>query len=363
MALWTESVGKIFKLTSKSYGVRTVTYTQIKTVKASGDSGDFGVEVFCAEITARILPSKRAHSSGCKEGVIHLNEESILTPGSFGEECDAAEFEEISNAILAQTTTTLDRVMPHDPEGDKKIETPIDFPHVKLTDMEASLVRNSPFLIGNAYLLSANSRKAAIESVNQELLRASRNTRLADAVDPIYVAQKTAAIASLRQKLSGSSPKTNGQAHSNPPAEAPAPTAPQSAREPSAAPMHEPARAPAGQESSRNAPHGSRLFFTLIEKKNSIALALRGQASAASLSWVTYNPGKEGAVFRLGKEYGPLEFVQWAHVSGRAVSDQETARKNPSAFFNGPDASYSGPDQDGIHPVFVPDPTHPSRTA
>jgi len=190
VGLWKEAVGKVFKLISKSYGIRTVTYTQIKAVKEGTPLGEFDIEVLCAEFTARVLTSKRAHSSICKEGVIHQNQRSVLTPGSFGEECQLKEFEKVTGAILSHATTNLDWLMQSDPEEKMEIEVPIDLPHLKLTSMEASLVRNSPFLIKDLYFLTANSRQAAFESINHELLRASRNTRLADAVDPVYVAQK-----------------------------------------------------------------------------------------------------------------------------------------------------------------------------
>ena len=199
--LWKESVGKVFKLTDKSYGVRTVTYTLIKSVQDGATPDEFVIEVSCAEIIARVTNAKRGHSSICKEGIIHQNEETIITPSSFGEECGLHEFEKISESVLAHATMNLDLVMPANLSEESTVDVPVDLPHLKLTDMEACLVRNSPFLIKDIYLLSANSRRAALESINEDLIRASRNSRLTDVSDPIYVAKKNDAVISLRRKL------------------------------------------------------------------------------------------------------------------------------------------------------------------
>ena len=353
LILWTESVGKVFKLITKSYGIRNVTYTQIKAVKEAETPGQFDIEVSCAEFTARVLDGKRAHSSGCKEGVIHQDEESILTPSSFGEECQLEEFDTVSAAILVHATMNLDLVMQHDPGEKTAIEAPLDLPHLKVTEMEASLLRNSPFLLRDVYLLSANSLRAAFESINQELMRASRNSRLTDSSDPIYVTQKDDAVTSLRNKLTAALQEiTKGQTSAIRPAEACPRAAPIQKKEMPASLLHE----VIGNESVPEEPKpavstGRRLGLTLLEKKNNIALALQGKASAASLSWEIQNPSKQGAVFRIGKECGLLEFVRWAHVSGRTVSEQESAGKKISAYFKGPDASYHGPDQAGVYPL------------
>jgi hypothetical protein len=352
--LWKEAVGKVFKLVSKSYGLRTVTYTYVKAVKEGLPLGEFDIEVLCAELSARVLTSKRAHSSMCKEGSIHQNARSVLTPGSFGDECDLGEFDKIAGAILAHATTNLDWAIQSDPEDKLEIEVPIDLPHLKLTSMEASLVRNSPFLIKDLYFLTANSVQAAFESINQDLHRASRNTRLADAVDPVYVSQKNEAVISLRKKLSSAPQETNLQKNRPQSADACDPlslmqTAP-------AFQLRDSGPHSAGSSGPKKvaATGGGRTGLALVAM-DSIALALLGRAAAASLSWERQNPSQEGAVFRLGEECGLLKFVRWAHVSGRAVPEQEAAGKKIRGFFAGPDNSYSGPDRDGIYPLLKPE--------
>jgi hypothetical protein len=361
LILWKESVGKVFKLISKSYGNRNVTYTKIKSVKEADTPGQFDVEVACAEFTARVLNDKRAHSSGCKEGVIHQDEESILMPGNFGEECLQEEFDEISKAVMVHATMNLDLVMQRDPEDADEIEVPIDLPHLKVNEMEASLLRNSPFLTRNVYLLSINSLKAAFESINLELQRASRNTRLTDACDPVYVEQKNDAITALRDKLAGITPEI--LSHRSTAVAAPA--APRPPSTPLVAPVFQRKLAPILPE--REVSHGEpepsvpepkpaatavrRLTFTLLEKKSNIVLALRGKPSAATLLWEVQNPSKEGPVYRIGKDSGLLKFVGWAHVSGRTLSEDEAVGQDIRTFFEGPDSSYTGPDPMGVHPL------------
>ncbi|MDI1247421.1 MAG: hypothetical protein PSV13_00935, partial [Lacunisphaera sp.] len=152
-SLWSAAVGKVFKLTSKPYGARNVTYTQMKSVRDAGDAGDFEIEVLCVEIIARVLDGKRTHSNICKEGVLHQTADSVLRPESFGLECPLAEFEKVTGAILAYTNTYLEWVMQDAPEEQTEIGIPVDLPHLRLTDMEASLVRNSPFLAKDVYFL------------------------------------------------------------------------------------------------------------------------------------------------------------------------------------------------------------------
>ena len=364
LLLWREAVGKVFKLTCKSYGVRTVTYTKVNAVKESEHPEIFDIEVSCAEISARVHNSKRAHSSVCKEGTIQQDEDSILLPSNFGEECRPQEFEKISDAILTHATANLDRVTQPDSEEKNEAEVPIDLPHLRLTDMEASLVQNSPFLLRNVYLLSTNSRKAAFESINEELRRASRNSRLTDALDPVYVAQKNDAITSLRNKLNRATPEISGPTLPPPSVAERNPVAQIEKRE-TPAPL---SSGTGGEGSGARAPQASapvtrRLGFTLIEKKNNLVFALHGKPSAANLSWARHNPSKEGAVFRIGKECGLLEFVQWAHVSGRAASAQEAAGKNVHAYFCGPDESYTGPDHEGIYPSLRFESPPPNRAA
>jgi len=67
--------------------------------------------------------------------------------------------------------------------------------------------------------------------------------------------------------------------------------------------------------------------------------------------WDTQDPRNTGAAFRTPNDSGPLEFVRWAHVSGRTVSSAETEGYHLRDFFRGPDGAYAGPDQDGIFPV------------
>src|ERR1700749_3279356 len=68
--LWQLALGRVFKLAGRSYGVRNVTYTQVKAVKDTGRDGGYEIEVLCVEITSRVLSGKRVHSNICKEGVL-----------------------------------------------------------------------------------------------------------------------------------------------------------------------------------------------------------------------------------------------------------------------------------------------------
>src|SRR6187549_3670780 len=144
--LWEAAVGQVFKLAFRSHGSRNVTYTQVKGVRDAkpAGSGAFEIEVLCVEVTARTLTSKRTHSNICKEGVLRQDADTELVPESFGVECPLEEFEKITSGILAYTNSYLDWVM-QDPEEDGHV-TEIDLPHLSLTDMEASLLHNSPFL-------------------------------------------------------------------------------------------------------------------------------------------------------------------------------------------------------------------------
>jgi hypothetical protein len=307
-SLWQAATGKVYKLTSKPYGVRNVTYTQMKSVRDAGDAGDFEIEVQCVEIIARVLDGKRTHSNICKEGILHHAADSVLLPESFGLECPLAEFEKVTGAILAYTNTYLEWVMQDAPEEQTEIGIPVDLPHLKLTDMEASLVRNSPFLAKDVYFLTPNSIPAARASIQQEMQRAWRNMLLADAADPIYVEKKNEAAASLEAKLSGV--QHVGAARQD----------------------------PAG----------------LALQLDSLYLALLGLPSATSISWVTANPSEDSAVYHLGRACGPLDFVRWAHVSGRRVPPEATAGKELKKFFTGWNHHYTGPDADGIYPLLKP---------
>ena len=310
--LWQEAVGRVFKLAAKIYGMRTVTYTQVKAVKETGADGRFEIEVLCVEITARVLSGKRTHSNICKEGVLPQEAGSELRPDSFGEECSSAEFEKVTRAILAYTNSYLDWVIQAAPEEKTEIELPIDLPHLQLTDMEASLVRNSPFLVADRdlYFLTPGSIQAALASIQQEMQRASRNMLLADAPDPVYVTQKNEAVASLYAKLKQ-------------------------------------AQADAAVVRRNTVAAGLEL--------DSLALALLGKPSATTVSWAMANPSEEGAVFRVGLTCAPLDFVRWAHVSGRPPAEEALAtRREVRDYFRGFNDAYTGPDKEGIYPLLKP---------
>jgi hypothetical protein len=286
-----------------------VTYTQVKAVKQTGADGRFEIEVLCVEITSRVLSGKRTHSNICKEGIMPQEAGSELRPDSFGDECSREEFEKLTGAILAYTNTYLDWVMQAAPEEKTEIEVPIDLPHLKLTDMEASLVRNSPFLLQDIYFLTPNSIRAALASIQQELQRASRNMLLGDAADPQYVERKNEATASLHAKL-------------------------KAAQIAAAAVRKDTAQA--------------------MLELDSLSLALLGKASATTVVWVTANPSEEGPVANLGTVSTPLDFVRWAHSSGRLVPDDVAATRELRAYFRGYNDSYTGPDKDGVFPLMKP---------
>lgn len=307
--LWEAALGKVFKQAVKQYGVRTVTYTQVKAVRPAAQPDEFEIEVLCVEIIARVLSGKRTHSSICKEGVLHQLPGSELLPESFGAECAFAEFEKVAGAILAYTSTYLDWVAQDSPEETTEISVPIDLPHLRLTDMEASLVRNSPFLVKDVYILTPNSIRAALASIHEELGRASRNMHLSDAVDSLYVERKNDAVTSLHAKL-------------------------KEAQAAAAASRKDTARA--------------------ALELDSLTLALLGRPSATALRWLTANPSEEGAIYTLGLQAGPLDFVRWAHVSGRAVSPETTAGHVLRSYFRGFNDAYTGPDRDGIYPLLRP---------
>lgn len=306
---WQAAVGKVFKLASKPYGIRKVTYTQVNAVKDTDTDGNFAIEVQCVEIIARVLDGKRTHSNICKEGVMHQAADSDLLPDSYGEECPLPEFEKVTGAILAYTNTYLEWVMQEAPEEKTEIGIPVDLPHLVLTDMEASLVRNSPFLVKDRYIITPNSIRAAAASLQQEMSRASRSMLLVDAVDAIYVAQKNEAAETLRAKLS---------------------------------------------EAQRAAAAVRKDTALAALHLDSLSLAMLGKSSATTISWARANPSEEGAVFHLGMECGPLDFVRWAHVSGRMVSDEAAAGKELKAYFQGWNHGYTGPAADGIYPLLRP---------
>lgn len=306
---WQAAVGRVFKLARKTYGVRNVTYTQVKAVSAPGANGDFQIEVLCVEIIARVLDGKRTHSNICKEGVLSQTADSQLLPDSFGAECPLPELEKVTGAILAYTNSYLEWAMLEGSEEKSEIGTTLDLPHLTLTDMEASLLRNSPFLIKNSYILTPHSIRAAIASIRQEMSRASRSILLTDAVDPVYITRKNEAAETLRVKLQEA----------------------------------QLAAAAVRQDTALEALH-----------LDSLSLALLGKPSATTLSWVRANPNEEGAVFHLGTACAPLDFVRWAHVSGRMLPAEAATGKELKSFFNGWNQGYTGPDADGIYPLLRP---------
>ena len=307
--LWQQAVGKVFKIGAKIYGMRTVNYTQVKAVKETGDDGRFEIEVLCVEITSRVLSGKRTHSNICKEGIMPQEAGSELRPESFGDECSRAEFEKVTGAILAYTNTYLDWVIQSAPEEKTEIEVPIDLPHLKLTDMEASLVRNSPFLLQDVYFLTPNSIRAAMASIQQELQRASRAMLLGDAADPLYVERKNEATSSLHTKLKAA-------------------------------------------QIAAAAVRKDTAMATL--EFDSLSLALLGKPSATAVNWITANPSEEGPVASFGVESTPLDFVRWAQTSGRLVPDEIAASRDLRSYFRGYNDAYTGPDKDGIYPLMKP---------
>lgn len=309
--LWQDSVGKVFKIAAKIYGMSKVTYTQVKVVRETDIDGRFEIEVLCVEITARVLSGKRTHSNICKEGVLPQEAGTELRPECFGEECSLAEFEKVTGAMLAYTNSYLDWVMQAAPEERTEIEAPIDAPHLQLTDMEASLVRHSPFLVPDRklYFLTPGSIRVALTSIQQEMLRGSRNMLLVDAVDPVYVTRKNDAAATLHAKL---------------------------------------------KQAQLDAAAAWRSAASAGLQHDSMALALLGKPSATSLHWVAANPSEEGAVCRLGPHCVPLDFMRWAHVSGRQVPAESIGTREVRTYFGGFDGHYTGPDAEGIYPLLRP---------
>ncbi len=325
--LWDAAVGKVFKLASKNYGVRNVTYTHVKAVRDTATPGVFEIVVLCAEITARTLSAKRAHSNICKEGVLQQDSATELVPESFGTECPLTEFEKVTGAIVAYTNSYLDWVMQADPEAQTEIDVPIDMPHLRLTDMEASLLRNSPFLAQNLYFMTANSIAAGQASIEQELKRALRGMLLTDAVDATYVKQKNEAIASLQAKLKAAEEELETQ------------------------------RILASvetQQRDHKAMERRRPAFAALQL-DSLTLALLGKPAVTVVRWVVANPSEEGPVLFLnGGDCAPLEFVRWAHVSGTTVPEAAAAGRKLKNYFTGLNQTYTGPDREGVYPLLKP---------
>lgn len=333
--LWDAAVGKVFKVSSKQRGLRMVTYTQVKAVRDAepAGSGAFEIEVLCVEIAARALTSKRMHSNICKQGVLRQEADTDLLPESFGTECPATEFERISGAILAYTNSYLDWLMQANPEEKTEIDAAIDLPHLRLTDMEASFVRNSPFLVRDIYFLTPNSIAAAQASIQQELQRALRGMLLTDEVDATYVEQKNEALVSLQGKLKAAQEE-----------EAEAQRILATVTE-----QQEKQRAKlANLTSSRRQPGFAALQL------DSLTLALLGKPSATSVRWIAANPSEEGPIARVGSEFAPLDFVRWAHVSGATVPPAEGAARKLKDYFKGFNQAYTGPDAEGIYPLLKP---------
>lgn len=304
---WRAAEGRVYKLVTKPYGIRQVTYTQVRAVHEPVADGSFDVEVRCVEIVARVIAGKRTHSNISKEGRLHQRAGTGLPPESFGVECPAAEFDKVTEAILAYTNTYLEWVIQEAPEEQTGIGMPLDVPHLRLTAMEASLLRHSPFLAGDVYFLTPNAVEAGLLSVHSEMARAARNVHLADAVDPMYVMEKNAAAAALGARLE----QARGEA----------------------ATVQRPVRVGAGLQI------------------DSLCLALLGRPSTTLLHWVTANPSEEGVIASLGPNRDPLDFVRWAHVSGRMVAPEAAAGRDLRDFFRGWNHGYTGPDKDGIYPL------------
>ncbi len=309
-ALWRAATGRVFKLVTKTHGLRQVTYTRVKTVRAPGADGVFDIEVQCVDIISRVIEGKRTHSNISKEGVLSQSADDGLRPESFGAECPLAEFEKVTEAVLAYTNTYLEWVIHDSPEEGDEISIPVDVPHLRLNAMEASLVRHSPFLSGGVYFLTPNSIEAAMASIRMEMMRASRNVHLTDAVDPVYVEEKNAAAALLRTRL-------------------------HKARLEAAAAVR-----PVAVDAALQI--------------DSLCLALLGRPSSTTLSWINANPSEEGVVACLGINRSPLDFVRWAHVSGRLVSEEQADKLKLRDFFRGWNNSYTGPDKDGLYPLLRP---------
>jgi len=326
--LWDAAVGRVFKLANKNYGVRNVTYTHVKAVRDAepAGSGAFEIEVLCVEITARTISSKRTYSNICKEGVVQQDADTDMTPESFGAECPGHEFERVTRAITAYTNSYLDWVMQADPEEQTDISVPIDLPHMTLTDMEASLVRHSPFLVKNVYFLTANSIAAAQASIQQELTRALRGMLLTDALDADYVGQKNEAILTLQDKLKGATQEMEERR------------------------ILETVEA---QKREHQLVERRRPGFASLQI-DSLTLALLGRPSATSLRWMSANPSEEGPVFCLAGQCSPLELVRWAHVTGRPLAESAVAGRKLADFFRGFNQAYTGPDADGIYPLLKP---------
>ena len=325
--LWEAAVGQVFKLAFRSHGSRNVTYTQVKAVRDAepAGSGAFEIEVLCVEVTARTLTSKRSHSNICKAGVLRQDADTELVPESFGVECPLEEFEKITSGILAYTNSYLDSVM-QDPEDETGIPPAIDLPHLTLTDMEASLLLNSPFLSKNSYFLTANSIVAGLVAIEQELRRSQQDAQHGDAVDPIYVAQRNEAIASLQLQLKGATQEMEA--------------------------LRILATVETQQRDNQLLERRRPAFASL--QLDSVTLALLGKPSATSMRWMAANPSEEGPVFCLAGQFAPLDFVRWAHVSGRVMAEGATSGLKLTDFFKGWNQSYTGPNADGFYPLLKP---------
>ena len=93
--------------------------------------------------------------------------------------------------------------------------------------------------------------------------------------------------------------------------------------------------------------------------KNKIASALKSAKSDEVLIyWDSQDSNNPGAAYRTTtgeqdrRESGPLWLNDWAHVSGREVDESEVVGYNAGDYFGGNDGAYSGPDKDGIYPIF-----------
>lgn len=326
---WDAAVGKVFKLVDQNEGTRNVIYTQVKGVRdaAPPGSGAFNIEVLCVEVTARTVSSKWTQSNICKEGVLRQEADTDLLPESFGEECPLPEFEKLTGAILASTNSYLDWVMQSDTEQPAGIDAPIELAHVVLTEMEAGIVRASPYLgKTGVYFLTANSITAAQSLIQHEIKRIQRGTETGEVTDEAYLAQKNEAIESLQNKMKSAAQEMEGR------------------------------RILATVEAQKRDNlllERRRPAFASLQL-DSLTLALLGKPAATSLRWMSANPSEDGPVFCCSGQFAPLEFVRWAHASGRTVSEADTKAIKLRDFFKGFDQAYTGPNREGFYPLLKP---------
>jgi hypothetical protein len=80
-----------------------------------------------------------------------------------------------------------------------------------------------------------------------------------------------------------------------------------------------------------------------------IILTLKGEQSDATIYWDTQDQSNIGPAFRMEGDSGALNVTGWAHVSGRALANDEAIGYNVSDYFTA--GAYRGPDANGIYPM------------